>query len=65
MNIVDYSILFPGNVDVDLLFFLGNFLGNEGVNMVSPLMVFLHSAHPYHQYSFQEIMYPLSYVLGL
>jgi hypothetical protein len=48
MNIIDYSIFFLGNVDVDLLVFLENVLGNEGVNTVSPLMVFLCPSHPYH-----------------
>jgi hypothetical protein len=65
MNIVDYSIFFLGNVDVDLLVFLENFLGNEGVDMVSHVMVFLHFAHPCHPSSFQGQCHPLSFVLGL
>jgi len=43
MNIDDYSIFFLDNVDIDLLVFLEIFLDNEGVNMVSHLMVSLHS----------------------
>jgi len=38
MNIAD-SAIFLGNFVVDLLVFLANFLGNERVNMVPPLMV--------------------------
>jgi len=36
------------NVDIDLIVFLEIFIGNEGVNMVSHLMVFLHPVHPFH-----------------
>jgi hypothetical protein len=53
-NIGNYSIFLLGNVDVNLRIFLGNFFGNEGVDMASALMVFLHYAHPYHQSFFQR-----------
>jgi hypothetical protein len=52
MNIDEYSIFFLDNVDIDLLFFLEIFPSNDDVNMVSHLIVFLHSAHAFHLYSF-------------
>jgi hypothetical protein len=55
MNIDKYSILFRHTVDIDLLFFLELFSGNEGVDMVSHLTIFLHSAHPFPLSSFQRI----------
>ena len=45
MSIVDYSIFLFGNVDIHILVFLANSLGNVGVDMVSPLMVSLHPIH--------------------
>jgi hypothetical protein len=48
MDMDDYSIFFLVNVDSNFVFFLENFLGNEVANMVSPVIVFLHSAHPCH-----------------
>jgi hypothetical protein len=39
ININDYFIFFHGNVNVNLVVFIENFLGNEGVDMVSPLMI--------------------------
>lgn len=53
INIVDYSLLFLGNVDVDILVFLENSIGIEGVDMVSPLVVSLYLAHPYHRVFFR------------
>jgi hypothetical protein len=54
MNIDNYSIFFLDNVDINLFVFLEIFLGNEGVDMVSHLTVFLHSAHAFHLSSFQR-----------
>jgi hypothetical protein len=65
MNIDKYSMLFFGNPDIDLLVFLEIFPGNEGFNMVSHLMIFLHSAHAFHLYSFHRQWNPLSSLLGL
>jgi len=48
MDMDDYSIFFLSNVDSNLVFFLENFPGNEVVNKVSPVIVFLHFAHPCH-----------------
>jgi hypothetical protein len=61
MTIVDYSIFFLGNVDVDLLVFLKNFLGNEGVNIVSHVMVFLilHTHFICLFFRENDILYPL------
>lgn len=42
MDVVDLVTCFLGSADVDLL-------GNEGVNMVPALIVFLHFLHPYCQ----------------
>jgi hypothetical protein len=64
MNIIEYSIFFLGNVDVDLLVFLKTILGNEGIDMVSPLMVFLCSSHPYHWSCFSRQWHPPSFVLS-
>jgi hypothetical protein len=58
MNIDDYSIFFLDNVDIYLLVFLEIFPDNEGVDMVSHLTVFLHSAHPFHLYSFHIQWHP-------
>jgi hypothetical protein len=60
MNIDNYSIFFLDNVDIDLLVFLEFFRRNEGVDMVSHLTVFIHSAHALH-ISFQrhDILYLL------
>jgi hypothetical protein len=44
VNIDKYYIFFHYNVDINLLVFLQMFLGNEGVDMVPLLMVFLDSA---------------------
>jgi hypothetical protein len=54
MNIYGYSIFFLDNVDIDILVFLEIFPGNEGVDMVSHLMVSLHSAHLFHLSYFQK-----------
>jgi hypothetical protein len=48
INIYKYSILFLDNVNIDLVVILDIFSGNEGVDMVSHFMVFLHSAHAFH-----------------
>jgi ABC-type anion transport system duplicated permease subunit len=48
MNIDKYSIFFLDNVDIDLLVFLEIFQGNEGVEMASHFMVFLHYEHAFH-----------------
>jgi hypothetical protein len=64
MNIDDYSIFFLDNVDIDILVFLEIFPDNEGVDMVRHLMVFLHSAHPFHLSFFQRQWNPLSSFLG-
>jgi hypothetical protein len=65
MNIDNYSIFFVDNVDIHLLVFLEIFPNNEGVNMVSHLMVFLHSTYPLHLSTFQRQWHPLSSFLGL
>jgi hypothetical protein len=65
MNIDDYSILFLDNVDIDLFVFLEIIPDNEGVDMVSHLMVFLHCAHPFHLYYFHIQYNPLSLLLGV
>jgi hypothetical protein len=65
MNIGKYSIFFLDNVNIDLLFFLEIFIGNEGVNMVSHLTVFLHSTHAFQLSSFQRQLHPLSSFLGI
>jgi hypothetical protein len=53
MNIDKYSIFFLHNVDIVLLVFLEMFLGDEGVDTVSHLMVFLHSTDEFLLSSFQ------------
>jgi hypothetical protein len=65
MNIDKYSIFFLHNVDIVLLVFLEMLLGNEGVNMVSHLMAFLHSAHAFHLFSFQRQLNPQSSLFGI
>jgi hypothetical protein len=65
MNIDKYSIFFLNNVDIDLLVFLEIFPGNEGVNMVSHLTVFLHSSHAFHLSYFHIQGNPLSSFIGL
>jgi hypothetical protein len=52
MNIDEYYVFFLGNADIDLLVFLEIFFGNEGVDIASHLIVFLHSTQPYHWPSF-------------
>jgi hypothetical protein len=53
MRIDEYSIFFLDNDDIDLLIFLEMFPNNEGVDMVSQiLMVFFHSAHTLYLSSF-------------
>jgi hypothetical protein len=64
MNIDKYSILFLNNVDIILLVFLEMFLGNEGVDTVSHLMIFLHSSHAFHISFFQRQWHPQSNFLG-
>jgi hypothetical protein len=64
MNIDKYSIFFLHNVDIVLLVFLEMFLGNEGVDTVSHLTVFLHSSHALHLSSFQRQWHPRSSLLG-
>ena len=54
MNIVDYSLFFLRDVNLDLPFFRENSPGNEGVDMVSPLMGSLHYSPPHHLYSFKK-----------
>jgi hypothetical protein len=51
MNIDEDYIFFLYNSNIDLLVFLEIFLGNEGVDMVSHLMVFLYFAHTFLLYS--------------
>jgi hypothetical protein len=65
MNIDKYSIFSLHNVDIVLLVFFEMFLGNEGADMVSHLMVFLHSARAFHLSSFQRQWNPRSSLLGL
>jgi hypothetical protein len=48
MNIDDYSIFFLDNVDIDLFVLLEIFIDNEGIYMVSQLIVCVHYAHPFH-----------------
>jgi hypothetical protein len=65
MNIDKYSIFVLDNGDIGLLVFLEIFPGNEGVDMVSHLTIFLHSTHAFHLSSFQRHWHPLSFLLGL
>jgi hypothetical protein len=65
MNIDEYYIFFLDIVDSDIIFFLEIFPDNEGVNMVSHLMVFLHSTHPFHLSFFQRKWNSLSSLLGI
>jgi hypothetical protein len=48
MTIVDNSIFFLSNVEVNIFVFLENFIGNEGIDRVSHVIVFLHFSHPCH-----------------
>jgi hypothetical protein len=54
-----------GIADISFLVFLENFLGNEGVDMVSQVMVFFHSTEPFHLSSFKREWHPQSSLLGL
>jgi len=65
ININEYSIFFIDDVDIDILFFLEIFLSNEGIDMVSLLMVFLHFAHPFHLSSFRRQWHLLSSFVGI
>ena len=59
MNIDNYSIFFLHNGDIDLLV-LEMFTSNEGVDMLSHFLVFLHSTHAFDLSYFQRQWNPLS-----
>jgi hypothetical protein len=65
MNIIDHSILLLFRDDIDILVFFIKFLSNEGVDIVPPLMVFLHSTHPYCQSCFKRQWHALSSMIGI
>jgi hypothetical protein len=65
MNIDKYSIFFLDNADINILVFFEIFPGNKGFYMVSHLMFFLHSAHPFHLSSSKKKGNPISSFLGL
>jgi hypothetical protein len=65
MNIDKYSIFFLDNFDIYLLVFLEIFPCNEGVDMVSHLIVFFNSLDAFNIPYFQRQWHPLSCFLGL
>jgi hypothetical protein len=59
MNIVYYYISFLSNVDVKLRVLVEKYFGNEGVDMVLHVIIFLHSPHPLHLSSLHSKLHPL------
>ena len=54
-----------GNVNINILVFLENFIDSEDVCMVSHLMLFIYFSRPCHPYSSQRKWHCLSFVLGI